>query len=30
MIFIMLTYVVPKFAEFFDRLRAELPWFTRS
>jgi type IV pilus assembly protein PilC len=29
MIFIMLTYVIPKFAEFFEGFGAELPWFTR-
>ena len=28
MIFIMLTYVIPKFAEFFSGFGAELPWFT--
>jgi len=28
MIFIMLTYVIPKFAEFFEGFGAELPWFT--
>ena len=28
MIFIMLTYVIPKFAEFFTGFGAELPWFT--
>jgi type IV pilus assembly protein PilC len=28
MIFVMLTYVVPKFAEFFEGFGAELPWFT--
>ena len=29
MIFIMITYVIPKFAEFFTGFGAELPWFTR-
>lgn len=29
MIFVMLTYVIPKFAEFFTGFGAELPWFTR-
>ena len=29
MIFVMLTYVIPKFAEFFAGFGAELPWFTR-
>jgi type IV pilus assembly protein PilC len=29
MIFIMMTYVIPKFAEFFSGFGAELPWFTR-
>lgn len=29
MIFVMLTYVIPKFAEFFKGFGAELPWFTR-
>jgi type IV pilus assembly protein PilC len=29
MIFIMLTYVIPKFAEFFEGFGAELPWFTQ-
>jgi type IV pilus assembly protein PilC len=28
MIFIMMTYVIPKFAEFFTGFGAELPWFT--
>lgn len=28
MIFVMLTYVIPKFAEFFEGFGAELPWFT--
>ena len=28
MIFVMLTYVIPKFAEFFTGFGAELPWFT--
>lgn len=28
MIFIMLTFVIPKFAEFFSGFGAELPWFT--
>ncbi|HEX6096692.1 MAG TPA: type II secretion system F family protein [Thermoanaerobaculia bacterium] len=28
MIFIMMTYVVPKFAEFFQGFGQELPWFT--
>src|SRR5215210_4944479 len=28
MIFIMMTYVIPKFAEFFQGFGAELPWFT--
>ena len=28
MIFVMMTYVVPKFAEFFAGFGAELPWFT--
>jgi type IV pilus assembly protein PilC len=28
MIFVMLTYVIPKFAEFFAGFNAELPWFT--
>jgi type IV pilus assembly protein PilC len=28
MIFIMLTFVIPKFAEFFNGFGAELPWFT--
>lgn len=28
MIFIMLTYVIPKFADFFTGFGAELPWFT--
>lgn len=28
MIFIMMTYVIPKFAEFFSGFGAELPWFT--
>lgn len=28
MIFIMMTYVVPKFAEFFEGFGQELPWFT--
>lgn len=29
MIFVMMTYVIPKFAEFFTGFGAELPWFTR-
>jgi type IV pilus assembly protein PilC len=29
MIFIMLTYVIPKFAEFFSGFGQELPWFTQ-
>ncbi|HEY0371019.1 MAG TPA: type II secretion system F family protein [Thermoanaerobaculia bacterium] len=29
MIFIMMTYVVPKFAEFFQGFGQELPWFTQ-
>jgi type IV pilus assembly protein PilC len=29
MIFIMITYVIPKFADFFTGFGAELPWFTR-
>jgi type IV pilus assembly protein PilC len=29
MIFVMLTFVIPKFAEFFEGFGAELPWFTR-
>jgi type IV pilus assembly protein PilC len=29
MIFVMLTYVIPKFAEFFEGFGAELPWFTQ-
>jgi type IV pilus assembly protein PilC len=28
MIFVMLTYVIPRFAEFFEGFGAELPWFT--
>jgi type IV pilus assembly protein PilC len=28
MIFVMLTYVIPKFAEFFTGFGQELPWFT--
>ncbi len=28
MIFVMLTYVIPKFAEFFEGFGASLPWFT--
>ena len=28
MIFVMVTYVIPKFAEFFEGFGAELPWFT--
>jgi type IV pilus assembly protein PilC len=28
MIFVMLTYVIPKFADFFTGFGAELPWFT--
>jgi type IV pilus assembly protein PilC len=28
MIFVMLTFVIPKFAEFFAGFGAELPWFT--
>jgi type IV pilus assembly protein PilC len=29
MIFVMLTFVIPKFAEFFEGFGAELPWFTQ-
>jgi type IV pilus assembly protein PilC len=29
MIFVMLTYVIPKFADFFSGFDAELPWFTQ-
>jgi type IV pilus assembly protein PilC len=29
MIFVMITYVIPKFADFFTGFGAELPWFTR-
>ncbi len=29
MIFVMITYVIPKFAEFFTGFGAELPWFTQ-
>ena len=29
MIFVMVTFVIPKFAEFFTGFGAELPWFTR-
>ncbi|HEX7150730.1 MAG TPA: type II secretion system F family protein [Thermoanaerobaculia bacterium] len=29
MVFIMLTYVIPKFSEFFVGFGAELPWFTQ-
>lgn len=29
MIFVMMTYVVPKFAEFFSGFGEELPWFTQ-
>jgi type IV pilus assembly protein PilC len=28
MVFVMLTFVIPKFAEFFTGFGAELPWFT--
>jgi type IV pilus assembly protein PilC len=28
MIFVMLTFVIPKFAEFFEGFGAQLPWFT--
>ncbi len=28
MIFVMLTFAIPKFAEFFEGFGAELPWFT--
>ncbi len=28
MIFVMLTFVIPKFAEFFEGFGSELPWFT--
>lgn len=28
MVFVMLTFVIPKFAEFFSGFGAELPWFT--
>jgi type IV pilus assembly protein PilC len=28
MVFVMMTYVIPKFAEFFTGFGAELPWFT--
>lgn len=30
MIFVMLTYVIPKFAEFFAGFDAQLPWFTMA
>ena len=30
MIFVMITYVIPKFATFFEGFGAELPWFTRA
>jgi type IV pilus assembly protein PilC len=29
MIFIMMTFVIPKFAEFFEGFGQELPWFTK-
>jgi type IV pilus assembly protein PilC len=29
MIVVMMTYVIPKFAEFFEGFGAELPWFTK-
>lgn len=29
MIFVMITYVIPKFADFFTGFGAELPWFTQ-
>lgn len=29
MIFVMVTYVIPKFADFFTGFGAELPWFTQ-
>ena len=29
MIFVMITFVIPKFATFFEGFGAELPWFTR-
>ncbi|HYC91433.1 MAG TPA: type II secretion system F family protein [Thermoanaerobaculia bacterium] len=29
MIFVMMTYVIPKFSEFFEGFGAELPWFTQ-
>jgi len=29
MIFVMMTYVIPRFAEFFEGFGAELPWFTQ-
>jgi type IV pilus assembly protein PilC len=29
MIFVMMTYVIPKFAEFFEGFGQELPWFTQ-
>jgi len=29
MIFVMMTYVIPKFAEFFEGFGEELPWFTQ-
>jgi type IV pilus assembly protein PilC len=29
MIFVMMTYVIPKFAEFFEGFGADLPWFTQ-
>jgi type IV pilus assembly protein PilC len=29
MVFIMVTYVIPQFAEFFSGFGAELPWFTQ-
>ena len=30
MVFVMLTKVIPKFAEFYSGFGAELPWFTRA
>lgn len=30
MVFVMLTYVIPKFAEFYEGFGAELPWATRT
>jgi type IV pilus assembly protein PilC len=30
MVFVMLTKVIPKFAEFYSGFGAELPWFTRT